>query len=561
MPTRTLTVLFGLSTFLVVGGALFFVAQSTFFNFDFYEYATNTLTMSRFDGDPFGYRLGARTILPSLVLTPLSWLFYAPGEALAFMRATGLFCFASLPLLLLVIHRALRHWGDSPLVSAALIFFVASNLMMLTTAMTSVIDGWASLFLVAGSLFYLRNRTTREGLALWGAAGFWILSGQWRINHMSFGVVLAATAWFWDGSRSRPIKVAAAGGAALTAFFLAPFILAYGTEGLAKAADSIRENRNILQLVAVDGFIYPRLALFGLGWPLIVLALIGAWKFHVARGWRAENFYILAYNAHFAFTHGVVMPQQYLRFLLPFIFPLALYWREALVWLESRGRLGMLAMVLVALSAVGPLASLARYASDPFFSSGRDLEVSHHLAKGHRMIWCGRIFPFHPRDVSWCPSPSFSLYHYANHTLKVHSGRDTLYIRRPPADDGLVPEMIPHGWAPFIEDDDRLFFNPNTKIFYHTTDIGLAASAEVWSLSKRPIDPDQLDVEALSVEERMGWLVRSSTRGGFEVRSPLGHPDSWIHLESAMGWPPAKIPSAEPSLVWIRERRAFSPGE
>lgn len=557
MPIRFLTALFQISTLAVVGGGAFFVAQSTFFNFDFYEYAINALSMARLDSEPFGYRLGARTILPSAVLTPLVWLFYQPGEALAFMRATGLLCFASLPALLWLIHRETRSWGDSILVRSALLFFVASNLMMLTSAMTAVIDGWAAFFLVAGSLHYLKHRKANPGWALWGAAAFWVLSGQWRINHMSFGAVIVAAAWFWDGSRRRALAAFVAGAIALAALFMLPFGVAYGSGALSRAVDSIRENRNILERVSEPTFTYHSLAEFGWGWPLIILAAIGAWRFHVTRGWRIENGFILLYSAHFVVTHTLIMPQQYLRFLCPFILPLMLYWRESLLWLESRGRLGLAAVVMVGLSSLGPLSSLARHASDPFFSSGRDLEVSRHLSEGTRMIWCGRVYPFHPRDVSWCPSPSYGLYHYANHTLKVHTGRDTLYIRRPPADDGVVPERIPHGWAPHIQEGDRIFFNPNTRIFYHTTNIDEAAMAEAWTLGRMPVDPDQIMAMELSPEQRSGWLVRPAGNGSFEVRTPQADAEPWRRLESPMGWPMGASPSSDPALVWLRGRRAF----
>lgn len=557
MPTRPLTLLFWSATLVVMGGGLFFTLKSTFFNFDFYEYGLNALTMARLDGEPFGFRLGARTLLPSAVMVPLAWAFYVPGDALAYMRSVGVLSFASLPVLVWAMGRESARRGDAPLVTSALSLCVAANLMMLTSAITSVIDGWAALFLVAGSFHYLRHRGSNPRLALWGAVGFWVLSGQWRINHLTFGAVILGAEWL-GARRWRPSFLPCAAGVfALVALFLVPFVLAYGEEALVMAGNSIRENRNIIALLAQEGFKYHQLLPFGIGWPLLGLAVFGAWRFHVTRGWRVENLFVLLYMAHFLFTHLVIIPNQYLRFLCPFILPLWCYWREAFLWLVSRERVGQAALALSCGLALGPVGSLWQYVSDPFFTSGRDFEVSRFMNAGARMIWCGRVYPFHPRDVAWCPSTSFSLYHYANHVLKVHTGRDTFYIRRPPADDGRIPARLPQGWAPYAREGDTLFFNPNTRIFIQAAGIERAASAEVWVLGRRPVDSITLEVGALTIAEASGWLVRPGTNGGCEVRSPSRPEEPWLHLESPMGWPASAGTLQETALVWIRERRAF----
>jgi hypothetical protein len=127
--------------------------------------------------------------------------------------------------------------------------------------------------------------------------------------------------------------------------------------------------------------------------------------------------------------------------------------------------------------------------------------ISREMARGKRMIWYGKSYPFFPEDLKgFVPEKAAFLFHYANHVLKIQSGKDSLWREfdgRNLFERERAGPYLPPGWAFFLKDGDSVFYNPNGSIFYHGD-----------PLKARPVLVEQVKKQSVSLKNSLEDLQK-----------------------------------------------------
>ncbi len=459
---RLSTWLFAAVTIVTLGHVVAVLSQQ-FFGFDHWEYARNGLSLGQLSPENYGYD-PSRPLLPSLLGALLSWL----PKPWPYMRALQLCAVACGPLLLWTIRGILLDTGQ-PVARSNMIVGVLGLSGLLAASSLAITDVPGALFVTLALAQWIRWRDTHPSRALLGAALFWILAGLTRHNHMAFGAVFAIddVVRLMSG-RERvctPARVILWLVAPLVQFaaFAAPFL--FHAEGLWVGLSSqLTANSNTFSDLD-RGFLWDRVLLFALGLPLLSVAAVGAWRglVHVRRNAivRLMGIHVLLWIV----LHGAMVPQQYVRFLMPLMVPLALCLAWALAPLSSRRSAWVCG--LLALSVLTGLGEVASWMAAPGWRRPDTRRVSEALAAGRRTIWIGKSYPapFGERDDVG-PSSNFTLSHYGYSAVRV--ARGSPIIVRSKATDPL-------SWVMDARTGDRIFHNSNSTIFYRDPQRGRGA--------------------------------------------------------------------------------------
>lgn len=432
---------------------MLFCATRSVFPYDSWDYARNALTLRDLTPAIYGYAPW-RPAGPTIMGAVLSWVSWSPENVLGFMRLQHAVAALSAPLVLVVLFGWLHSRGASRVQAGWCVAILGSSVLLWVSAADSLVDVPAALLGIGAAVLWMRLRGHRPRAAFWGAALGWAGASFMRHEYLAFGVVFLADEacrMVLDRERGLWRTRLAAGGLAVViggGAFIAPL----------GSPSSVMAQLEMHQKIFAGldrGFTYDRVWAFALPSIVTIVALVGLlWCCRQIRRDASVRF-LMIYLAFFLFVHLVLIPQQYVRFLAPYVLPLAFGLHEFLNRCPRSWR-SLVAAGLVA-ACLMDLSGLIRHGAHPFFRETRAVEAARTVAEGTRAGYAGKSFPLVvPGAGDYGPGPEFTTYHFGANALRVIAGRRTFYEEGPP-----------ETWIPRQSDGTRVLFNPNTRLFYH----------------------------------------------------------------------------------------------